>query len=107
MDPNKYFRGYNLKNAERKQKFGYAKNVQFGWKIFTLNPVANITVYFKKLVSDLYHAGFALVERESIKRKRGPSEKPQNITITSETFPCAIEKHLVMHQSDFTLQIPS
>ena len=30
MDPNKYFSGYNLKNAGKKQKFGYAKNVQFG-----------------------------------------------------------------------------
>ena len=25
MDANKYFKGNNLKNAERKHKFGYAK----------------------------------------------------------------------------------
>ena len=25
MDPDKCFSGYNLKNARRKQKFGYAK----------------------------------------------------------------------------------
>ena len=29
MDPYKYFSGYILKNARRKQKFVYAKNVQF------------------------------------------------------------------------------
>ena len=40
MDPNKYFSGYNLKNTGRKQKFGYAKNVQFEQEIFTLSPVA-------------------------------------------------------------------
>ena len=42
MDPNKYFSGYNLKNARRKQKFGYAENAQFGKEIFTLSPVAYI-----------------------------------------------------------------
>ena len=26
--------GYNPKKAGRKQKFGYAKNVQFGWEIY-------------------------------------------------------------------------
>ena len=41
---NKYFSGYNLKNAGGKQKFGYAKNVQFGWEIFTLSPVDYIAV---------------------------------------------------------------
>ena len=33
VDPNQYFSGYNLKSAGRKQKFGYAKNVQFGQEI--------------------------------------------------------------------------
>ena len=32
------------------------KIVQFGGEIFTLSPVAYITVDFKKLVSDLFHA---------------------------------------------------
>ena len=44
-----------------KQKFGYVKNVQFGREIFTLSPVAYITIDFKKLVSDLAHAGSAVV----------------------------------------------
>ena len=35
MDPSKYFSYYILKNAGRKQKFGYAKNGQFGREIFT------------------------------------------------------------------------
>ena len=57
MDLDKYFSGYNLKNAGREQKFGYAKNVQF-----------------KKLEIDLFHAHSALVESESIKRKSRLSE---------------------------------
>ena len=51
MDPNKYFNGYNLKSAGRKQKFGFAKN----WtrEISTLCSVTYKTVDFKKLVIDL------------------------------------------------------
>ena len=74
MDPNKCFNGYNLKNAGRKERFGYAKNVQSEREIFTLSPVAYITVHFKKLVSDLFHAGSALVENQSYKRKMRLSE---------------------------------
>ena len=50
------------------------KTVQFGPEIFTLRPVAYIRVDFKKLVSDLFHAGSALVESESSKRKTRLSE---------------------------------
>ena len=57
MDPNKCFSGHILKNTGRKQKFGYAKNVQFGGKLFTSSPVVYIIVDFMKLVSDLFHAG--------------------------------------------------
>ena len=75
MNPNKYFSGYNLKNAGMKQKFAYMlKIVRFGREIFTLSPVAYITVDFKKLVSDLFHAGSAMVESECIKRKTRLSE---------------------------------
>ena len=37
------------------------KIVQFGGEIFILNPVAYITVDFKKLVNDLFRAGSAVV----------------------------------------------
>ena len=51
------------------------------------------TVDFKKLVSDLFHSGSALVGRESIKRKTRLSEEPGNITIASKPFnteaPCS------------------
>ena len=77
MDPNRYFSGYNLKNAGRKQKFGYAKNVQFGREIFTLSHVAYITVDFKKLVSDLFHAGSALVKANVPREKRGHQNDPE------------------------------
>ena len=50
------------------------KNVQFEQEIFTLSPVAYITVDFKRLVSDLFHAGSALVGSKSIKRKTRLSE---------------------------------
>ena len=74
MDPNKYFSGYNLKNAEGNKRSGMLKNVQFGRTIFTFSPVAYVTIDFKRLVSDLFHAGSALVESKSIKRKTRPSE---------------------------------
>ena len=85
MDPNKYFSGYNLKNAERKQKFGYANKWKFGQAIFTLSPAAYVTADFKKFVCDLFHAGSPLVECESMKRKTRLSEKPRNI-IDSKPF---------------------
>ena len=50
------------------------KNLQFGRKIFTLSPVAYITADFKKLVSDLFHAGSTFLGSESIKRKTRLSE---------------------------------
>ena len=43
-------------------------------KFLLLCPVSYITIDFKKLVSDLFHAGSALVESESIKRKTRLSE---------------------------------
>ena len=54
MDPNKYFKGYDQRNAGRKQKIGYAKKRAVWRGIFTLSPVAFVTVDFKKLVSDLF-----------------------------------------------------
>ena len=71
MDPNEYFSGYNLKKAGRKQKFGYAKKCAIWTENFS---VAYTTADFNKFVSDLFHAGSALVERESIKRKTRLSE---------------------------------
>ena len=44
MDLSKYFSGSNLKNARRKQKLRYAKNVQLGREFCTLSAVAYITV---------------------------------------------------------------
>ena len=56
------------------RSLGMLKNVQFGRKIFTLSPVGYMTVDFKKLVSDLFYAGSAIVEIECIKRKTRLSE---------------------------------
>ena len=47
---------------------GVLKNVQFGREIFTLSPVAYITVEVKKLASDLFYACSGLVDSKSIKR---------------------------------------
>ena len=47
---------------EENENIGYAKNVQFGRKNFSLRPVVYIIVDFKKLVSNLLHANFVLVE---------------------------------------------
>ena len=46
---------------EGNNTLGMLKIVQFGREIFTLSPVAYITVDFKKLVSDLFRAGSAVV----------------------------------------------
>ena len=46
---------------EGNKSLSMLKIVQFGLEIFTLSPVAYITVDFKKLVSDLFHAGSAVV----------------------------------------------
>ena len=39
----------------------YAKNCAIWTGNFTLSPVAYITIDFKKLVSDLFHTGSAVV----------------------------------------------
>ena len=46
---------------EENKSLSMLKIVQFGREIFTLSPVAYITVDFKKLVSDLFHAGSPVV----------------------------------------------
>ena len=46
---------------EGNKSLGMLKIVQFGQKIFILSPVAYITVGFKKLVSDLFRAGSAVL----------------------------------------------
>ena len=52
------------------------ENMQFGWEIFASSQVAYITVDFKKVVSDLFHPGFTLVESKCINRQIKLSEKP-------------------------------
>ena len=59
---------------EGNKSLGMLKNVQFKWEICTLSPVAYITVDFKKLESDLFHAGSDVVESECIKTKTRLSE---------------------------------
>ena len=46
---------------EGNKGLGMLKIVQFGREIFTSSPVAYITVDFKKLVSDPFHAGSVVV----------------------------------------------
>ena len=76
------------------------ENVQLRCEILLLSLVTYITVDFKKLTSDLSHAGSALVENECSKRKTRLQNSP-------ETFPYKVQKHLAIHQSDVTLLILS
>ena len=46
---------------EGNRSLGMLKIVQFGREIFTLSPVAYITVEVKKLVRDPFQAGSAVV----------------------------------------------
>ena len=48
--------------------------MQFGWEIFTLSPIVDIKVDFKKLISDLFQACSAVVQSECIKRETRVSE---------------------------------
>ena len=82
------------------------KIVQFGREIFTLSLVAYVTVDFKKMVSDLFHAGSLWYKANVSREKRGYQIAPKHNN-SLETSPYAIQKHHAMHQSDFTLQIPS
>ena len=50
------------------------ENVKRRREIFIFSPVAYIAVDFKKLVSDLFHAGSFLVDSESMKREKRLSE---------------------------------
>ena len=59
---------------EGNKSLGMLKVVQFGREIFTLSPVAYITFDFRKLVSDLFRPGSALVEKKSITRKTRQSK---------------------------------
>ena len=61
----------------------------------TLSPVAYITVDFKKLVSDLFHAGSAMVGSESIKRKNEAIRIAPKHNNSLETFPyiCNTERN--------------
>ena len=43
----------------------------FGCEIFTLSPVAYITVYARKMVSTLFQAGSSLAESNVLREKRG------------------------------------
>ena len=43
------------------KSLGMLKIVQFGREIFTLSPVTCMTIDFKNLVSDLFHAASAVV----------------------------------------------
>ena len=54
---------------EGNRSLGKLKSVKFGLEIFTLSHASYITVDFKKLLSDLFHAGFAVVESGCIKIK--------------------------------------
>ena len=69
---------------EGNKSLGILKIVQFGREIFTSTPVTYITADFKKLVNDLFRAGSAVLQSESIKRKTRLSIYPPNITIASK-----------------------
>ena len=59
---------------EGNKSLGMLKIEQFGPESFTSNPPAYIKIDFKKLVSDLFYTGSAVVQRECIKRKTRLSE---------------------------------
>ena len=59
---------------EGNKSLGMLKNYGYCTGIFTFSPVDYITVDLKKLESNLFPAGSAVVQSECIKRKTRPSE---------------------------------
>ena len=47
------------------------ENMRFGCEVFNLSSVAYVTADFKKVVSDLFHASFILVELNVSREKQG------------------------------------
>ena len=72
--------------------------MQFGWEIFTLSPVAKITVHPKKMGGELLHLCSSLLEREiNVSReKRGYHKSaetlqyPGNLSIFNTETPCNV-----------------
>ena len=95
MDPNKYFRGHNLKNTCKKEN----KVWICAKKCAIWTGLHYITVDFKKLVKELFHSGSAL--RMCQEKNWAIRIAPKHNSL--ETFPYAIQKHLAMYQSGFTL----
>ena len=50
---------------EENESLGMLETVQFGREMFTLSLVSYITGDFKKLDSDLFHAGFAFFQKKN------------------------------------------
>ena len=92
---------------EGNKSLGMLKIVQFGREIFTLSPVAYITVDFKKSVSGLFCPGSHCGMQRMYQEKNDAIRIAPKHNNSLETSSYAIQKHHAMHQSDFTLQIPS
>ena len=82
------------------------KIVQFGREIFTLSPVAYRAVDFKKLVWDPFKL-VLLSYKANVSREYEAIRIANKHNNSLETSPYAIQWYHAMHQSDFTLQIPS
>ena len=66
------------------KSLGMLKIVQFRREIFTLSPVVYITIDFKKLVSELFHAGFRCGIKQMYQEKNEVIRIAPNITIASK-----------------------
>ena len=67
IEPNQHFSFHNLRNIGRKQNSGYVKkHVIWMGNFYFESPVCHVTVDFKKVVCDLFHAGSTLTESACI-----------------------------------------
>ena len=71
IDPDKYFSGHIIQRTQEGNKNLDMLKMQSGWEIFTLCPIAYVTVDFKKVVGDPFDAGSTVAESESIEKKMG------------------------------------
>ena len=88
---------------EGSKSLGMLKSVQFGREIFSSSHVA----YIKELSKQPIPLWFRFGRQRIYHEKNGAIRIATKHNNSLKIFPYAIQKHLAMRQSDFTLQIPT
>ena len=88
---------------EGNKSLGMFNNMLFGRENFILSPAAYVTEVGKRPTSRWLRFGRQQIYQEKNEAIRIAAKHNSSL----KTFRYAIQKHLAMHQSDSTLQIPN